>query len=234
MNAKDILTRAVEYDVAGRRLEALKLYEDGIEELLQSSKRHADPNTRLHFRKRIEEYMGRAEKIKKEILRYSTLGEIVDRMHIMEGLTGYDYERIFGKYLNQDVHEIEIEEPYTKENYQLLNLVKFLELAIKKCFNLKFVKLSTGRDDRPGSEQQKALDSLQADLKNRLISFVVDFRTNMHDRQIILSNGFIIKIGRGLHIFKPTGSRYVIGFMDYHFRQCLETNVDIFKCKQNI
>lgn len=63
--------------------------------------------------------MGRAEKIKKEILRYSTLGEIVDRMHIMEGLTGYDYERIFGKYLNQDVHEIEIEEPYTKENYQV-------------------------------------------------------------------------------------------------------------------
>lgn len=49
-----------------------------------------------------------------------------------------------------------------------------------------------------------------------------------------LSNGFIIKIGRGLHIFKPTGSRYVIGFMDYHFRQCLETNVDIFKCKQNV
>lgn len=38
MMAVTLLTRAIEYDVVGRKLEALKLYEDGIESLLKESK----------------------------------------------------------------------------------------------------------------------------------------------------------------------------------------------------
>lgn len=33
-----LLTRAIEYDINGRKLESLKLYEDGIEALLKESK----------------------------------------------------------------------------------------------------------------------------------------------------------------------------------------------------
>lgn len=33
-----LLTRAIEYDMNGRKLESLKLYEDGIEALLKESK----------------------------------------------------------------------------------------------------------------------------------------------------------------------------------------------------
>lgn len=38
MSAVTILTKAIEYDMNGRKLEALKLYEDGIGELLKTSK----------------------------------------------------------------------------------------------------------------------------------------------------------------------------------------------------
>jgi hypothetical protein len=38
MSAIALLTKAIEYDVNGRKLEALKLYEDGIGELLKQCK----------------------------------------------------------------------------------------------------------------------------------------------------------------------------------------------------
>lgn len=38
MSAAALLTKAIELDVSGRRIEALKLYEDGIAELLRICK----------------------------------------------------------------------------------------------------------------------------------------------------------------------------------------------------
>lgn len=38
MSAIELLTKAIELDVSGRRIEALKLYEDGIAELLRICK----------------------------------------------------------------------------------------------------------------------------------------------------------------------------------------------------
>lgn len=35
MSAIQLLTRAIQYDIDGRKLESLKLYEDGITELLK-------------------------------------------------------------------------------------------------------------------------------------------------------------------------------------------------------
>lgn len=43
-----------------------------------------------------------------------------------------------------------------------------------------------------------------------------------------LSNGWIIKIGRGLDYFKAPNGKFVLGACDLELRPCLETIIDIF------
>lgn len=47
-----------------------------------------------------------------------------------------------------------------------------------------------------------------------------------------LSNGWIIKIGRGLDYFKPPNGKFVLGACDLELRPCSETTIDIFHKSQ--
>lgn len=64
------------------------------------------------------------------------------------------------------------------------------------------------------------------------------FILNLNDDSLFiyrLSNGYVIKIGRGLHYFKGNqgANRYSLGMYDYNFRECRQTNVDVFYCPEN-
>ena len=74
------------------------------------------------------------------------------------------------------------------------------------------------------------LDEIKESLAQRNISLIVNYSTSLHDREIRLSNGWIVKIGRGLDYFKPPESRekFCLGFHDYDLRMCHATTVDIF------
>ncbi|XP_058456809.1 MIT domain-containing protein 1-like [Malaya genurostris] len=228
-----LLTRAIEYDLNGRKLESLKLYEDGIEALLKESKAESDPKRKQHFQSKIMEYMNRAEQVKELVMRWRSRGEIRDKIHVVEGATGYNYERVFGKYFTDEVKEILIEEPYVREHHQLCNVVMFCELAVSNCRNLKFIKLLTVREQKNNDEQNRAFSILKDSLKTQGVEFFVEYSEHMHDRQVILSNGYIVKIGRGLNYFKPSSSKYCLGAFNYHFRPCRETNIDVFYCPEN-
>lgn len=67
----------------------------------------------------MNEYMARAEELKKNVVDRTSIGEIRDKIHIIENATNYGYDRIFGKYLTNEVREILVEEPYVKEFYQV-------------------------------------------------------------------------------------------------------------------
>lgn len=177
--------------------------------------------------------MEQAEKLKKSIQSWGSRGEIRDKIHITEGATKYGYDKIFGKYFKDDVEEILIEEPYLKDHYQLCNLVIFCELALSKCQNLKCIKVTTNRDKSPNSEQEKGLNLIIESVAKHNVILYIDFTSNLHDRQVLLSNGFIIKIGRGLNYFKPTQTKLSLGTYDFNFRECRETNVDVFYCPEN-
>lgn len=79
-----------------------------------------DPQKKVYFQKKIDEYMTRAEAIKAKITEQRSRGEIVDKIHIMCNGTGYDYGSVFGKYLDDTVKEISLEEPYIREYYQVV------------------------------------------------------------------------------------------------------------------
>lgn len=63
--------------------------------------------------------MTRAELLKTQITEQRSRGEIVDKIHIIANGTGYSYETIFGKYLDDKVKEISLEEPYIRDYYQV-------------------------------------------------------------------------------------------------------------------
>lgn len=63
--------------------------------------------------------MTRAELIKSDLREQRSRGEIVDKIHILANGTGYDYGSLFGKYLDDKVKEICLDEPYLREYYQV-------------------------------------------------------------------------------------------------------------------
>ena len=52
---------------------------------------------------------------------------------------------------------------------------------------------------------------------------------SLHDREIRLDNGWVIKIGRGLDFYQPPKSWFDVGANDLSLRPCLETKVDIYR-----
>uniref|UniRef100_A0A6B2E4Q0 MIT domain-containing protein n=1 Tax=Phlebotomus kandelakii TaxID=1109342 RepID=A0A6B2E4Q0_9DIPT len=231
MSAIDLLRKAVEFDNAGRHMEAVKLYEEGAEGLATIAKNETNASTKAHYEVKIREYRERAKALKNSFPKTSLKGELKDKIHIVEDSRGHSYQSLFGKYLNDVVTEILVEEPYLREYFQLTNLVMFCELAVTNCRNLKLINVRTTGE---GGEQVDAFRQLKESLKTtRGINLSVEFSKNIHDRQIILSNGYIIKIGRGLNYFKKV-EKFSLGMYNFDFRECRETNVDIFFCPENI
>ncbi|XP_064539280.1 MIT domain-containing protein 1 [Drosophila montana] len=229
LQAKALLIRAVECDQSGRILEAQTLYQDGIAQLMTFVSTEPDEVKRKGFLTRIKEYMDRADAIKARVNGQLMLGEVVTHLSIEENDTGYDYDQIFGKYMNDQTTEIMLEEPYLSQNYQYQNLVRFLELAVTNCKQLKYVRLVTKKDAANVDQQSTNIGQIKADLERRQISFYIKFEDTLHDRKIFLSNGYIIKIGRGLHFYKASNPMYSIGLTNYKYRKCLQTDVDIWR-----
>jgi len=149
---------------------------------------------------------------------------------IFYGDTGHSYESILSNYL-VGVSSVIVEDPYVRLNHQIANFVRLCE-TFANTSTIKSVKLITGFDDEKQKyETIEKLDALAQSLLEVDIKLDVEFETNIHDRQITLNNGWVIKIGRGLDIFQKPESFYSIGNYDQTQRKCLETMVDIFRNK---
>lgn len=76
--------------------------------------------------------MCRAEQIKSLVTDQMSRGQIVDKLHIIANGTGYSYESIFGKYLDEHVKEICLEEPYIRDYYQVRRKLFYTGILIRK------------------------------------------------------------------------------------------------------
>ncbi len=99
-------------------------------------------------------------------------------------------------------------------------------------------------------EQERKLNDLADDLLTRNVRLVVKYSDTLHDREIRytwlasnltdsnwvaslyrilrLDSGWMIKLGRGLDIYKANRSKMSIGQFDLDLRRCHQTTVDIF------
>lgn len=147
---------------------------------------------------------------------------------ILYGDTGYSYESIVGPYL-QGVKSLVIEDPYIRLQHQIQNFVRFCE-TILKAGTVKKITLITGQDDKtPLAEMAEKLEELKQSLIELDVELEVKLNPNLHDREIRLDNGWIIKIGRGLDFYQKPASWFEVGAHDLNLRKCLETKVDIFR-----
>jgi ATP-dependent Lon protease len=147
---------------------------------------------------------------------------------ILYGDTGYSYESILGPYL-QGAKSIVIEDPYIRLQHQIQNFVRFCETVLK-AGAVKKISLITGYDDKTQlAEIAEKLDELKQSLLELDVELEVKLNPNIHDREIRLDNGWVIKIGRGLDFYQKPGGWFEVGANDLSLRKCLETKVDIFR-----
>jgi ATP-dependent Lon protease len=142
--------------------------------------------------------------------------------------TGYSYESIILPYL-LGAKAVVIEDPFIRANHQVQNFIRLCE-AILKQPTIKNIKLITSYDEQ--TNVQELTERFQ-DVKQSLLEFDVELdikvNQNLHDREIRIDNGWVVKIGRGLDFFQRPDSWYGVGVNDMSLRKCLETKVDIFK-----
>lgn len=143
----------------------------------------------------------------------------------------YTYADLFGSYLI-GAEEIQLTDTFMYQYYQINNLKNLIKTAITvnsengrtQC--LKKVHLITRRasiciqednkkhsqkqySQEEGLKQQKNnLDQLKNMLNNENVEFLYTYDDKNHDRKMILSNGWVIILGRGLDIFNKQKSEF--------------------------
>ena len=146
------------------------------------------------------------------------------------GDTGHSYESIIGPYLS-GAKSVIIEDPYIRLPHQIQNFVRFCETVLKSG-TVKRIDLVTGYDDNTQlAEIHEKLEDLKQSLLEVDVSLEVKLNPNIHDREIRLDNGWVIKIGRGLDFYQRPTSWFEVGANDLSLRKCLETKVDIYQLK---
>ena len=88
----------------------------------------------------------------------------------------------------------------------------------------------TGYDDNTQlAEIHEKLSDLKQSLLEIDILLEITMNANLHDREIRIDNGWVVKIGRGLDFYQRPANWFEIGTNDLSLRKCLETKVDIFR-----
>jgi ATP-dependent Lon protease len=149
---------------------------------------------------------------------------------IRYGETGHSYESIVGPYL-KGASELHVEDPYIRLTHQVQNFVRFCE-AVVKLSAVKKIRLVTSYDNQEQlTEVQQKFEELTQSLLEMDIVLEVKLNPNLHDREIRMDNGWVVKIGRGLDFYQRPANWFEIGVNDLSLRKCLETKVDIFRAK---
>ena len=168
-----------------------------------------------------------ADKI--ESIRQENVELIEKRLKIYYGDIGYSFESVFKNYL-VGASEVIVEDPYVRQKHQITNFLRFCELLVR-IGDCKKLTLITGVDDEVQKQENTlAFDQVADNLFEHGIEFRINFSDTLHDREIKLSNGWNIKMGRGLDYFQSLAGNYLqIGVNDYDLRPCLETSFDFYK-----
>lgn len=155
--------------------------------------------------------------------------ELVEKhFTIMYGDVGHSYESIIGPYL-RGAKTVVIEDPYIRLQHQIQNFVRFCECVLK-AGTVKKINLITGYDDNTQlADIAEKLEELKQSLLEMDVELEVKLNPNLHDREIRLDNGWVIKVGRGLDFYQKPGGWFEVGANDLSLRKCLETKVDVFR-----
>ncbi|MBJ2219260.1 MULTISPECIES: BREX system Lon protease-like protein BrxL [Pseudomonas] len=178
---------------------------------------------------RVPEPVSKVEAAPPDVTPVVVQDELLDKhFTIMYGDVGHSYESIIGPYL-RGAKTVVIEDPYIRLQHQIQNFVRFCECVLK-AGTVKKISLITGYDDNTQlADIAEKLEELKQSLLEMDVELEVKLNPNLHDREVRLDNGWVIKIGRGLDFYQKPGGWFEVGANDLSLRKCLETKVDIFR-----
>jgi ATP-dependent Lon protease len=83
-------------------------------------------------------------------------------------------------------------------------------------------------------ETEQIFEQITENLFDHGVEFRFEFSNTLHDREIKLSNGWGIKMGRGLDYFQSLSENYFqVGANDLDLLPCLETSFDYYNSNNN-
>jgi ATP-dependent Lon protease len=143
------------------------------------------------------------------------------------GAIGYSYDAIFGDYL-LGAEEITVEDPYIRTQHQIVNFLRFCETAVRVSKPKRIVLVTKFDSDQEKDEAMAKLFTIAESLKQHDVQLEIKTNGRLHDREVRLSSGWTIKIGRGFDIYQRPDDWLTVGANDLNLRPCLETTVDVF------
>jgi ATP-dependent Lon protease len=125
---------------------------------------------------------------------------------IRDNQSGISYDNLFGAYLLNST-DYKVIDPYIRLPYQLRNFMEFVRLVNEKKDPKTEVKLhlvTTNNEDYIEGVRDK-FDQMRYSFETMGIYFSYEFDETIHDRSIVMNNGWKIVLGRGLDIWQKTG-----------------------------
>lgn len=149
---------------------------------------------------------------------------------IRDNQSGISYDMLFGAYLI-GATDIKIIDPYVRLPYQLRNFMELARLISEKKDPEIDVKLhlitSNNEDYIEGAKD--AFEQMTYSLESIGIIFTYEFDDFIHDRSIVMDNGWKVILGRGLDIWQKTGGWYDVNEYIQEKRLCKACEVTFVK-----
>jgi len=151
-------------------------------------------------------------------------------VRIQDGETGQSYQRLFGPYL-KGARVIHVTDPYIRMEYQIRNFLIFTSVIDTSDGPVKLILTTAAEHSYQEQTNAKKLDELKDSLAKHGIEFSYEFNPAIHDRSIILDNGWNIYPGRGLDIYQKPESKFELSEIDQTKRTCRHTEIVFQKAK---
>ena len=149
---------------------------------------------------------------------------------IRDNQTGISYDNLFGAYL-VGATDVKLVDPYIRQPFQLRNFMEFVKLLSDKKEPEKEIKLHliTTSDEEYRETTREAFESMAYSVESLGIILTYEFDDFIHDRYILLDNGWKIILGRGLDIWQKTGGWYDINEYVQEKRVCKSCEVTFLR-----
>ncbi|KAK6976669.1 MIT domain-containing protein 1 [Biomphalaria glabrata] len=224
VSAINLLKGAVELDLNGKYDEATCFYQEGTKLLVEAHKAISEKCKQPEYRQQLQEHLDRpgAQDRKNFLSQEKEDAKKVTKIKIEENSTGHSYDKLFGHYLNQHVTSIEVDDPYLLTDFQINNFKMLCDLIVGKKIPVKTIIVNT----KSKNSQKESFEKIKKSLDRNKIELIIKHYPTLHDREIRLSTGIVIGLGRGLDIFHNCD----ISSQEYYnleLRRCHDTTVTI-------
>jgi ATP-dependent Lon protease len=149
---------------------------------------------------------------------------------IRDNQMGISYDLLFGTYLI-GATDVKVIDPYVRLPYQLRNFMELAKLIAEKKDPDVEVKLHlvTSNNEEYIENAKEAFQQMSYSLESLGIILTYEFDDYIHDRSIVMDNGWKIILGRGLDIWQKTGGWYDISEYIQEQRLCKANEVTFVK-----